>query len=582
MQKYKKGISIFMRHILSHFYCGAPLKKILISFLNLAWSWRHGIFVFSIFVVALLLRLQSFGDPHYHYIGDYNRDYLIAHHILAYHEFPLIGSEGRFGRISHSPAYFYFLALPLLIKDDIIFLGFFNVLLQMGALILVYFFGRAMFGKPVGLGALAIFAMNQNIIYQSSVVWQPHIMQPFLLLSLFLLFFSYTHKSYRFLLLSIVFFVFANVLYQSVLALIPFYFITAFLILRANQTQSWQQYAGAIAYFLGTSILFYAPLLFYVSKNQVAITSFLHSASAFFAGNNEGIISHFLSRTEFFAGVFFIHNPFVQLVSNNVSQRASLMNVFSGAFISSHITFLSVLMGFLVLILFYFYGNREKEKKIMFLFVFGAIASFLAVTTLVSSDDFYVRHLTPLFGIFAICIAELTYGFISRKSWGWIIAVPITLILVFSSSQDRIFGRLKTAIQSVRTDPMGFFVPHYMSPPFATPLIQEIVAIKEKEHRKDFSFFDIRVYGNPRLGYWVGTLWVALERNFSAHLVKVDDNNSWHFSPVHFPQYIFFYCDVARNVNPECMNSFLREYPDFRIIKELSLNPPIYEAQRMF
>lgn len=570
-----------MRSILNHFYRETPFKNRLIGSLKLVWSWNHEIFILVIFAAALFLRLQNFNNPDYHYIGDYNRDFLIAHHILEYHEFPLVGPNGRFGQITQSPIYFYFLALPLLIKDDIIFLGLFNVFLQLAALLLVYLLGRMMFGKPVGLGALAIFATNQHIIDQSNTVWQPHIMQPFLLLSILLLFLSYTYKRYWVVLSSIALFMFASVMHQSVLALVPFYLLTVYLILRVNQTKSWQHYAGIILYFFGSFILLYAPLLFYLLQNHTDVTSFLHPASTFFSGNNEGIILRLFSRTELLLSVFFTHNPFAWLMRNTASQY-----FFAGIFLSTFSnslppTFLLILASVLALTLFYFWRNRGR-RRFMCSLAFGAILSFLTIATLAGSPHFYVRHLTPLFGIFAICIVEIVYGIAHGKSQKWIVSVPLIFILIFSSSQDRIFGRLATAIKNARTDPNQFFMPQYKTPPFVMPLIQEIAVIKAKERKKDFSFFDIRVYGDHGMPYFLGTFWVALERNFDAHLVMTDDHNSWNFTPTGFSEYIFFYCEFAQNARSQCINSFLRGFPDFHITKELSSHPLIYEAQRTF
>ncbi|MEK7083501.1 MAG: hypothetical protein AAB972_04965, partial [Patescibacteria group bacterium] len=55
---------------------------------------------------------------------DYSRDYLVAHHIISYGEVPLTGPDGKFGTTHSSPVYFYFLALLLGIRDNIVWLGY--------------------------------------------------------------------------------------------------------------------------------------------------------------------------------------------------------------------------------------------------------------------------------------------------------------------------------------------------------------------------------------------------------------------------------------------------------------------------
>lgn len=561
-----------------------PILSSLIMLFNFCKSRSHEILLVLILCAAILLRLQSFGDRHYYDNGDYNRDYLIAHHIVAYHEFPLVGPEGGFGSAGNSPAYFYFLALPLLIKDDIVFLGFFNVFLQMSALALVYFLGRTMFGKWTGFIAVALFATNENIIYQSNFVWQPHIMQPVLLLSFLLLALSYTRKSYVFLLSSIACFVFSSVLHQSVLALAPSYLIAAFLTLRVHQKQSLRHYAGAAACFFGIFILLYAPLLFYFSKNQTSIVSLSQSTSAFFSGNEESIMERLVSRTQLLSSIFFVHDAYAKLAKNDVPERIFLAHAFSGLFNNSNMTiFLSVMVSFLVAtpVLFYLYGHREKQKKVMFLLLFGAIVQFLAITALVESNHFYVRYLTPLFGLSAIGIVELVYGLTPQRRLARV-TVAFVMISLISFSSQNMSDRLRTAIHSITTDPIGFFSPHYTPPPFVMPLIREIATIQEQERRKDFTFFDMRSYRYEKPGYGLAAFWVPLERDLATRLVTVDDNNFRHFSPIGFPEYIFFDCEFAQDTHRECINPFLRENPNFRITKELTSEPPIFVAQRIF
>lgn len=121
--------------------------------------------------------------------GDGSRDFLVASHIIKYSELPGIGPYNLLAPagIHNSPVYFYALAGLLFFFNHPLTLAFFNIILQTASLILVYLIARKMFGITPALLATAIFAFNPQIIKQSEYVWQPYLMQPVALLSLYLL-----------------------------------------------------------------------------------------------------------------------------------------------------------------------------------------------------------------------------------------------------------------------------------------------------------------------------------------------------------------------------------------------------------
>lgn len=366
----------------------AQTKNALGSFFSFLWSHNHEILFALIFGVALLLRVYAFQERHYFYNGDYNRDYLVAHHIVAYHEFPLTMESGGFRM--NSPAYFYFLTIPLLVKDSIISLGLFNVFLQLGALALVYMLGRALFGKLVGVMAFALFAVNENIVYQSRFVWQPYVMQPFILLSILLLYQSYARRSFRFLIGSIAAFLFAATLHQSVWALAPAYIFIAIMILYSQRRSLWH-YAGSLAATFGIFILLYAPLIFYLSRQTVFTSQFSQGFSTFTVADKEFFSKSFVAQTQLLSKVFFLRGAYREEPIKNHTLQASLFS--GGLFIRNIPSFaynaILICMFVVLTMLYTHYAPRERKKKYVLLLLYIACASFITVTAFIPSDRFY-------------------------------------------------------------------------------------------------------------------------------------------------------------------------------------------------
>lgn len=156
-------------------------------------------FFISIIFIALVLRVSGFVYPHYY--EDTNRDYLIAYHIVTYHEFPL---NGPFGQLPNSPLYYYLIAAFLLVNDSFLFLNYINIVLQLCFIWGVYIVSRNLFGMPTARIATLLAAVSQAVIQQSFFIWTPHVMQVFLMMSFVCLSFAYRMRSYKFLLVHLI------------------------------------------------------------------------------------------------------------------------------------------------------------------------------------------------------------------------------------------------------------------------------------------------------------------------------------------------------------------------------------------
>lgn len=518
-------------------------------------AWGYRILIFSIIVGALLLRLESFQGGHYLMNGDSNRDYLVAHHILAYKELPLTGPASRLSYHVNSPAYFYFLTLPLLLKDNYTFFNIFNIFLQMGALILVYLLARQLFGQSVGLATLALFAFNEKIIDQSNFAWQPHVMQPFLLLSFLLLAVAYTRKRYLLAALSVGCFTFAGTLHQSAFAVTPVYLIAIFLTLRTIGMHL-RGYAGITTVFISSFALLHVPSLLYALRyHPDAFSGLSHETRELILPLTN---INFEMPVKLFFSVFF-------------AQRAYDNPLF-------FLPIPAILIVAAGLIFFYegIRRNWTKKQCSYFLLFLGAIMQVLLISAFV--QHFQIRYLTPLFGIGTISIAALIHFSLPRKPFAWTVGTLTILILIgasFPAMPKRIIAAWKTCLKSY-----SCVMLEYAPPYFVTPLIQEILSIREKERRPDFNFFEIQSYRYTDF-YIYATYMVPLEYSLNTRLTVVDSDDPQSFRRLGSPEYFFFDCKDAENLARECLAPFLDQHPDFHVERNISTNPPIFIARRI-
>ena len=173
------------------------------------------------------------------------------------------GPDGRLGSMWVSPLYFYFLSTALSINNDIRFLPLFNAFLQILSLLGVYSLARTLFGKGTALIALTLFGLSNAIILQSHLFFQPHIMQPFIILSYLLLAWGYNKKSKSLLIWSIVVFLVSITLHYSVLAMVPAYLVILILAFRKAGAKA-KDYilTGTIALTIG--VLLYIPAVIFM------------------------------------------------------------------------------------------------------------------------------------------------------------------------------------------------------------------------------------------------------------------------------------------------------------------------------
>ncbi|OGZ01794.1 MAG: hypothetical protein A3G64_00290 [Candidatus Liptonbacteria bacterium RIFCSPLOWO2_12_FULL_60_15] len=504
-------------------------------------------------VLGLLMRIQAFRSlfPVGAQRDDVNRDYLVAHHIVAYNEYPQRGPDSIW-RTDNSPAYFYLIAAPLLLRDNFFVLGFFNIILQLLALLFVFMLARTLFGIGTAFIAAILFGFNQAIIFQSVFIWQPHAMQPFVILSYALLAFGYTKQKFSYLIASIVFFSFSVMLHNSVLAVAPFYLF--FLLLGVkNLGGSIKHYGIAALTCIVSFGLLYAPLFFYLQGNG----TWTYQISFLLSNLHWSTAAAFLIPTY---GLFF--------------------KVFLGYADTSALSIFVVFTMATVTLYYFLCSERNIQQKKVMLAMALCIASLLFAASFLPLRGAPTHwYFAPVLGLAFIFFAEIVN---SLRAW----ALKIVLIvLILYLSAPNTFPRIRLAVQQFATAPGAFFSVPYQPPPFLAAVQDEIFKIKETEKRDGYDFFGFRVYAPEPNGQYTRRLseeifWNPLEIETRIKLTKVDDNAVRSYRPLTDEQYIFLACDDSADTRP-CLDVFLKDSPGYEPQKSFLAQPyQIYLTRR--
>lgn len=237
--------------------------------------WRIHLLFILLLVVGFSFRLVRFTQNYHLEESDVTRDYLIAHHIVAYGEFPTIGPVNSiYAQLPNSPFYYYFLAAPLLVYDNIYTIAALNVFLQFVIIVALYGLAYVLFGKNVALLTGILLLFNQQVISQTYVMWQPHAAQAFFYLSYFFLALGYTRKHYQAIVAAAVCFMTGVGMAFYGFPVLPIFIVLIALSLREIKSNPLQK---RIVYISMASMLglLYIPVIIYLFQTHTLLF-FLH------------------------------------------------------------------------------------------------------------------------------------------------------------------------------------------------------------------------------------------------------------------------------------------------------------------
>ena len=153
------------------------------------------IFISLIALLCLGLRLYKI-DQYMTFLGDEGRDVRVVSNLLS-GNLVFIGPQTSIGNMYLGPLYYYLIAPALALSGgnpvgpaiEIAFLGTLTVLLT-------WWFGRAWFGRRIGLITALLFALSPVAIIYSRSSWNPNPMPLFSLLSIWGIWQVYRHKRF--------------------------------------------------------------------------------------------------------------------------------------------------------------------------------------------------------------------------------------------------------------------------------------------------------------------------------------------------------------------------------------------------
>jgi len=534
----------------------------------------HVALVCFILILSIYLRFYQFAQPETWGAldnGDYGRDYIVANHIVKYGEFPANGPDERLGSMWVSPLYFYILSIVLLVNNDIKFLSLFNVFLQILSLLGVYALARTLLGKGTGLIALTLFGLSNAIIWQSYIIWQPHVMQPFIILSYLLLALGYQRRSISLLISSIASFWVSITLHYSVLAILPAYLVLLILAFRkaGAKTKDYMQ-AGMVAIAIGA--LLYAPAIIFMDDitNELSnITSVIFShielSIPILIGNLMDRVSTLFS--------FFLDNDAVFF-------RPPSYNVF----------LIYTAMGVMfVALAVYFLKKRKDEQYYAMFAITSTIASFLLIAAFFRYD-FYWWYLTPIMSLFVIVLSELVYRIGGRNILTSVARTGVVLGLVYILlGNTTLWNQVKeTPLKKVVARTFTFFTSGKgvdTANPTLQSILHEINTLSDTQ--QNLNFFDFRIFSDYNESLLnvddADILWAQLEYQLNARLVMVDSFAERDYSPiVKQPIYIFLLCRRKNNIshlvywpednalsNKKCLNAFSGELSGYFLERQI-------------
>ncbi len=503
------------------------------------------LFIFLLLVVSFFMRITTQTYPYGS--DDSNRDYLVAHHIVEYQEYPLTGPFAAVTKSRNSPSYYYFLAAFAYIKDDPIFLRVVSGMLQVLTIFIIYKLARKLYDLPTAFLASMLISFNRYSLTQASHMWQPWVMQPFVNLSYLLLLFSYQKKNYYILLLSVFCFVFAGSIHTSAFSITPVLLVAVIAVLRTQKAKI-KQYAGVVLMITVSLLAFYLPVIIAYLQNSSTLPT--------------------LSGTN----ILGIYNP----LEMGLNMMKNISYLFGGSlfYTSTTIntnTFLTII--FCLMIAYYFYSKKQKLEKIYsVLLLFPIILILLCISLVKTSlfNDFYgIHYFTPIYGLLIILIARVSIFIFSKNKYTKMVG-----ILLFSIY----LGFVLSGVYKNSYHNKPNFTLKYLDDPAINAIRDDVLTIKKTNNYPHFNFFKIEAPGGDKIGWkYKSTVFAVLERELDTRLVRIDDYNQEGFTQLaaHNPKYVFLICPsptTHRSGSRNCVTNFLHSNKNFLYEKETYSN----------
>lgn len=307
--------------------------------------------------------------------------------------------------ICNSFFFLYLLVPPLLISSNPIFLTCFIALLNVLAVIALFFFAKKFFGETIGLLASAFLAVNPWAIIFSRTIWQQNVLIFFTILFFWFLFnFVFEHKKTHLIWIFLFFGILTQIHQIGLLLILPL----------AYALVSGRKEITLKNLLLGFLLLLipYLPFIFFEIKN--------HWYSF------ENLITYFKMPAVWSANALVFSFQMVATRGLDYTLGADYVNFLSSATNLQLIDILTfVIFGAALVFLIY---NLNKKYFLLLLWFFILPIFLLRIKTLIS-PHYFIIGIPAAFLISAVFLAKI-YNFLKRKT-GKIIFGGLMAILIF-------------------------------------------------------------------------------------------------------------------------------------------------------
>lgn len=131
-----------------------------------------------LFFLAFFLRFYLISDNLF-FGPEQGRDLLVVRNIVEDHKFTLIGARTEIEGIFYGPAYYYLVLIPFVLsRGDPIFIEGFLIGLSSLTVFIIYFLGKELYNKRVGLLSAALFTFSFGLIVFSRWLSHPPLVVP--------------------------------------------------------------------------------------------------------------------------------------------------------------------------------------------------------------------------------------------------------------------------------------------------------------------------------------------------------------------------------------------------------------------
>jgi len=340
----------------------------------------------------------------------------------------------------------------------------------------VYVLARMLFSKETALLTLLIFGFSPSFIWQSFMMWQPYVMQPFAIASYILLCLSYQKRSLWLLWSSIALALIAMTFHYSMLGIAPGFLAVAVTILFSLHSRK-KDYLQTFWITLVALVTLYAPAIFFILRNDVGgksslIFSVFHTVTI----SIPKVLSNLVDRLYMLFHYLFYDETMVIFGDYNI-----YLTLFMVGLVAAVATY-------------FFLGKKNKDDQYMHTKILVlVILSFLFISS-ITDGDFFVRYLTPIMSLFVILIAELIHKIGTYNKTTFIVKVGLVIGLLYSIQAatpnwiKESYRRLPEVVTKIST---AFASDNHMNS-MTRAVAEEIRGLATNE--KDLFFFDFTAY----------------------------------------------------------------------------------------